>query len=152
MSRRWVDTLPEVNITDLDVTAIVVQDLGLAMEYLGEDDDRYALVMVRRAAALVRAQRKTLPDQAERSAVRYRLDDRTLVRAATQAVMTADMAGTAGFLRLAEAYLRLLGKRLMERVEPKPEPVKCPPSPAVEAIAEAADQFETALGTYPRGL
>jgi hypothetical protein len=102
--------------------------IGDALRHLDEGDEADALYLIREAAVLLRAWRKSLPaesrgDRIPSSEVELawgKSDDRKLLTAAAQKVVSGlgwlegtDSEGRS--VRLAEAHLRFLGKRLLRR-------------------------------------
>lgn len=118
---RWVDTLPPADdagsvLESLEL-ALILLGRGLTYERLGAQDD--LLRVVRRVAANLRAQRKTLPFQGGRQSSSSYEDhsDRELLRVAIRLITYVDTRPELSLdLRLAEAALRTLGQRLMLRV------------------------------------
>jgi hypothetical protein len=116
--KRWTDTLPPTMADRKpERRAETAMRYSVeAMAALRQGDQKTALLMIRVAAAEVRAWRMSLVDQDLRfsNGKRKYLDDRELLRITIRSITLADMHGprTGIHLRAAEAALRLLGKRL----------------------------------------
>lgn len=126
---RWVDSLPEPGTWDGNAMRMraALERLAWALMFEGDRYDKATLQEIRRAAAEVRAWRKSLPEQGKRVKDRdvAANADRALLQMAIHNLVNADedvvdgdLVGAAYCLRWTEAYLRALGHRLTDRIKP----------------------------------
>lgn len=125
MSDRWLDSLPtETHWNDpVIMMAEALTRLSWALVFEG-DKDVALLHEIRLAAADIRAWRKSLPVQGEQMPAAFiGHPDRGLIHAAIRSLLNADehSAGPELDLRWAEACLRALGLRIMDRMENTPK-------------------------------